>query len=137
MASRYLAAGAALYDLERHRTHAFLFGQDPGVFCLGLLAWTRLMEGRLSEAQSTLEATLALAAYRADHGHYPSGLSSLCPTYLPQLPKDPFSGNDFRYVPRENDCLLYSVGANGADDGGVREDPPSNKDDISIYPQPP
>ena len=61
MASRYLAAGAALYDLERHRTHAFLFGQDPGVFCLGLLAWTRLMEGRLSEAQSTLEATLALA----------------------------------------------------------------------------
>jgi tetratricopeptide (TPR) repeat protein len=61
MASRYLAAGAALYDLERHRTHAFLFGQDPGVFCLGLLAWTRLMEGRLSEAQSTLEATLTLA----------------------------------------------------------------------------
>jgi class 3 adenylate cyclase/tetratricopeptide (TPR) repeat protein len=61
MASRYLAAGAALYDLERHRTHAFLFGQDPGVFCLSLLAWTRLIEGRLSEAQSTLEATLALA----------------------------------------------------------------------------
>src|ERR1700730_18279822 len=61
VASRYLAGGAALYDLERHRTHAFLFGQDPGVFCLGLLAWTRLMEGRLSEAQSTLEATLALA----------------------------------------------------------------------------
>jgi class 3 adenylate cyclase/tetratricopeptide (TPR) repeat protein len=60
-ASRYLAAGAALYDLERHRTHAFLFGQDPGVFCLGLLAWTRLIEGRLSEAQSMLEAALALA----------------------------------------------------------------------------
>src|SRR5262249_17659154 len=60
-AGRYLAAGAALYDLERHRTHAFLFGQDPGVFCLGLLAWTRLIEGRLTEAQSTLEATLALA----------------------------------------------------------------------------
>ena len=60
-ASHYLAAGAALYDLERHRMHAFLFGQDPGVFCLSLLAWTRLIEGRLSEAQLTLEATLALA----------------------------------------------------------------------------
>ncbi len=60
-AGRYLAAGAALYDLERHRTHAFLFGQDPGIFCLGLLAWTRLIQGRLSEGQSTLEATLALA----------------------------------------------------------------------------
>jgi tetratricopeptide (TPR) repeat protein len=60
-ASRYLVAGAALYDLERHRTHALLFGQDPGVFCLDLLAWTRLIEGRLCEAQSTLEAALALA----------------------------------------------------------------------------
>jgi class 3 adenylate cyclase/tetratricopeptide (TPR) repeat protein len=60
-ASRYLAAGAAQYDLERHRTHAFLFGQDPGVFCLDLLAWTRLIEGRLSEAQSMLEAAFALA----------------------------------------------------------------------------
>jgi class 3 adenylate cyclase/tetratricopeptide (TPR) repeat protein len=61
MASRYLAAGAAQYDLERHSTHAFLFGQDPGVFCLSLLAWAQLFEGRFSETLSTLEAALALA----------------------------------------------------------------------------
>jgi predicted ATPase len=54
MASRYLAAGAALYDLERHRTHAFLFGQDPGVFCLGLLAWTRLLKAALARLNQCL-----------------------------------------------------------------------------------
>lgn len=33
VAQHHVEQVAALYDLERHRTHAFLFGQDPGVIC--------------------------------------------------------------------------------------------------------
>jgi predicted ATPase len=32
-ALRHVEQAAALYDEQRHRTHAFLFGQDPGVIC--------------------------------------------------------------------------------------------------------
>jgi serine/threonine protein kinase/predicted ATPase len=30
---RHVERAGALYDSDRHRTHAFLFGQDPGVIC--------------------------------------------------------------------------------------------------------
>src|SRR5262249_13354891 len=34
-ALRHVEQAAALYDPVRHRSHAFLFGQDPGVICKG------------------------------------------------------------------------------------------------------
>jgi tetratricopeptide (TPR) repeat protein len=37
-ARMHLEQGMALYDPQQHRTHAFLYGCDPGVFCTPLLA---------------------------------------------------------------------------------------------------
>src|SRR5262249_47465 len=37
-AQAHLERGKALYDPQRHRAHAFLYGQDPGVVCLSLMA---------------------------------------------------------------------------------------------------
>ena len=42
-AREHLEQGIALYDPQQHRSHAFLYGQDPGVFLsvvcsLGLVA---------------------------------------------------------------------------------------------------
>lgn len=40
-----------------------------------------------------LRTTLALHAYAKDHqGRYPQQLAQLTPTYLPEVPKDPFNG---------------------------------------------
>ncbi len=91
--------------------------------------------GDRSRAQTRLaEVSLALAAYRADHGRYPPQLSVLCPKYLPELPKDPFSDGDFRYFLRAENCILYSVGPNGVDDGGRTEARSPTCDDILACP---
>lgn len=60
----------------------------------------------------------ALAAYHADHNKYPASLADLSPKYLKQVPDDLFSGKPLIYKPTDTGFLLYSVGVNGADDGG-------------------
>jgi hypothetical protein len=67
---------------------------------------------------------LALRAYATDHdGRLPDALSHLVPVYLPSVPADPFDqrGGPLRYLPTEPDPRLYSVGADGIDDGGSDE----------------
>jgi len=72
-----------------------------------------------------MSVLLALERYRCAHGEYPATLDELVPTALESLPLDPFSGAPFRYqrVPAteegDDSFLLYSVGADGKDDGGV------------------
>jgi hypothetical protein len=61
----------------------------------------------------------ALAAYHADHNKYPASLADLSPKYLKSVPDDLFSGKPLIYKPTDGGYLLYSVGVNGADDGGL------------------
>jgi len=64
---------------------------------------------------------LALRLYALDHGgHYPRTLAELTPRYLPEAPLDPFSrGQPLRYRFDAASPVVYSVGENGIDDGGV------------------
>ena len=39
-AREHLEQGIALYDPHQHRSHAFLYGYDPGVHCLLYAAWS-------------------------------------------------------------------------------------------------
>ncbi len=65
-------------------------------------------------------AALALSAYKHQHGAYPETLSALVPEYLSAIPIDPFSDEPLCYRLDERDgYVLYSVGENGIDDGGV------------------
>jgi hypothetical protein len=59
-----------------------------------------------------------LRIYHADHGKYPMTLESLVPDLMPAVPLDPYSGKPFIYKRCEEGYLLYSVSANGTDDGG-------------------
>jgi hypothetical protein len=61
---------------------------------------------------------LAIRGYSLDRGRYPVKLADLVPDFLPEVPKDPFSGGPFAYRPTPKGYLLYSVGVNGVDDGG-------------------
>ena len=62
-----------------------------------------------------------MAAYRAETGEYPKTLAELSPAYLPEIPQDIFSSKPLIYRPTDSGYVLYSVGENMTDDGGVDE----------------
>lgn len=77
---------------------------------------------RQSQAQAALEpVALALAAYHIDQGGYPPLLQSLIPEYLEVMPADPLGNKSLRYRRQADGYLLYSVGTNLTDDGGVQD----------------
>ncbi len=63
--------------------------------------------------------SVALRLYRIEHGVYPDALNVLVPDYLEALPADPFSGKSFVYSRKGDDFLLYGLGDDSEDDGGV------------------
>jgi hypothetical protein len=66
-------------------------------------------------------AVLALRRWQIDKGEYPETLDQLIDTgYLKVLPSDPYSDGPLRYERRGDDFVLYSVGEDFTDDGGVR-----------------
>lgn len=50
LAREHLDQGMALYDAQQHRSHAFLYGQDPGLACLSYAAWTLWLLGYPDQA---------------------------------------------------------------------------------------
>ena len=63
-----------------------------------------------------LEIALALESYREARGSYPASLAEACAELDRKL--DPFSGKSYRYLPQSSGYRLYSLAANGQDDGG-------------------
>ena len=53
--------GIALYDAQRHRAHAFLYGQDPGAGCLSYAAQALWILGYPDQALQRSQASLTLA----------------------------------------------------------------------------
>ncbi len=84
-----------------------------------------IMRGRIA----TL--ALALGAYRKEKGTFPAALSDLSPQYVKRIPRDTFVGKPLIYKRIGKGYLLYSVGENMKDDGGV-EDEATGKDDIVV-----
>lgn len=76
-----------------------------------------------SAAKVKAEATLGLLAIKAfqlKHGKLPETLEELVPEFLPAVPMDDYDGKPLRYRPAER--LLYSVGSDFKDDGGIETD---------------
>jgi hypothetical protein len=57
--------------------------------------------------------------YRAANGALPDSPSELVPAYGTSLPTDPFNSQDLRYLSDTDSYVVYSVGANLADDQGA------------------
>jgi hypothetical protein len=83
--------------------------------------------GRAAEkfacAQSSVDlarTAIALERYRLAHGEYPGSLDALAPQFMEKVPHDIIGGQPLHYR-RTNDgqFVLYSVGWNETDDGGV------------------
>jgi hypothetical protein len=81
----------------------------------------------------TARVGLAIERYRLATGKLPDTLAELVPTYLDAVPKDPFDGKELRYKKLEPGFVVYSIGVDGSDDGGIekprkRADPPAQWD---------
>ena len=75
---------------------------------------------------------LSIEQHRASAGQYPGSLTDLIPAILDELPLDPYSAEGFIYREVSENLesagyLLYSVGADGVDNGGTMSaDDPSD-----------
>ncbi len=72
---------------------------------------------------------IALHRYAQRHGTYPASLSVLASGLKWTAPLDPFSGGPFKYKRTDKGFLLYSIGSNLKDDGGVEKTKEPGKTD--------
>jgi hypothetical protein len=74
---------------------------------------------RVETARQMTTTAIALKRFELEHGSYPTNLDLLVPKFISALPRDPVDGQPLRYrLLPDGAFRLYSVGENGADDGG-------------------
>jgi adenylate cyclase len=57
----HLENGIELYDIDRHHSHAYRFGQDPGITCLSYLSLISMSMGYAEKAVLISEQAISLA----------------------------------------------------------------------------
>ena len=78
---------------------------------------------KLAYAQSATDlarTAIALERYRLAHGEFPESLDALAPQFMEKIPHDVIGGRPLHYRRTDDgQFVLYSVGWNETDDGGV------------------
>ena len=87
-----------------------------------------MVEARTEAGDACARVAVAMTRYRLDHGKLPTRLSDVVPAYLNAIPTDPFDGKPLRLVMRNNQWIIYSVGPDGVDNGGVSFEKTKNGD---------
>jgi hypothetical protein len=67
----------------------------------------------------TARIGLAARLFHLREKRLPSGVADLVPSLLSREPLDPFTGKPFVFRAAGNDLLIYSLGSNEKDDGGL------------------
>jgi len=77
----------------------------------------------IAYAQASVDlarTAIALERYRLAHGEFPEALDALAPQFIAQVPHDVIGGGPLKYRrTTDGQFVLYSVGWNETDDGGV------------------
>lgn len=71
------------------------------------------------ESVDLARVAVALERYRLAHGDYPDLLDVLAPQFIDKVPHDLIGGQPLKYRKTDNNFVLYSIGWNEKDDGGV------------------
>ena len=78
---------------------------------------------KYARAQSSVDlarTAIALERYRLAHGGYPESLAALAPQFIEKVPHDVIGGGPLHYrLNADGQFVLYSIGWNERDDGGV------------------
>ena len=82
----------------------------------------------------TASAALAAERYCQEKGSWPDTLDTLVPTYLKQVPADPYEGKPLRLRRTDDGIIVYSIGPDRADNGGTldRENPVAPGTDLGF-----
>lgn len=79
-----------------------------------------------------LQTAAALRALQLEEGRLPDSLANLVPTFLDEIPRDPFVPDQhIQYRLKDGGVVLYSCGPNGRDDNGTLS-LTDDKDDIFL-----
>ncbi len=90
-------------------------------------------DARVEQQDINLRTTAALSAYRDEHeGNYPDDLSELVPQFMEQIPQDLFGMRPLTYRREDRGFLLYSIGGDFVDNGGVDEGKLGIGDDLIV-----
>jgi hypothetical protein len=93
------------------------------------------MEESLQNADAMtglLRLHYAIRAFQLVEGRLPKSLAELAERKWKTSTQDPFSQQDFIYQKGKDRYLLYSVGPNGLDDGGVEEEQDREQGDLLL-----
>jgi hypothetical protein len=98
--------------MERNRrlTERLLMGNVTGI-----PTWLGMSDAIIR----TAIAGLAAERFRLDRGRWPDSLEQLVPTYLSEIPRDPFVGAPLKLRKLPDGLFIYSVGVDGVDHGGT------------------
>ncbi len=107
----------------------------PIVLLFPAIARASNMADRAAMRRDGVLVALALELYHRHHGAWPQTLSDLTPNYLPAVPMDRFDGHPLRYLVREGQPIVYSIGINLEDDGGVPLSPDNLNETARFVPR--
>lgn len=106
-----------------------LFGGPEGrgkqlgaVLCALLLPAVQQAYNATWRIEATADVTrlgFAAEGYRMTHKEYPASLDLLADQFDGTLPLDPYTRSSYRYVKHADGFVVYSVGINQRDDGGL------------------
>jgi type II secretory pathway pseudopilin PulG len=106
-----------------------------GRYILSGLLLSSLKKSTIRDADDRARAriaqvALAIERYRLAHNNtMPENLSALIPAFLPAVPKDPFDGQPLRLKTRDSGYVVYSIGSDTKDDGGIKKAPKAKEKD--------
>jgi hypothetical protein len=78
-------------------------------------------EARNEAMLDLMRIGISVEQYRATTGNYPATLDAISPSLGGAVPIDPFTGQPYHYQLSGASFLLYSVGSNLTDDGGIND----------------
>ena len=93
-------------------------------FALTGMFFPRFLKAIRKDTENIARQRLALTAlaveeYWVEHNRLPNSLNDLSPALIGGIPQDPFTGEPVIYGRKGNGFLIYSVGPDRTDDGGV------------------
>jgi len=65
------------------------------------------------------QACMGAERYRLETGDLPSSLDELIPAFIDNIPADPFANKPMRFRVTELGIVIYSIGPNEEDNGGI------------------
>ena len=86
--------------------------------------WVRVTVEHCDAKRGAVLIALAAKLYELDHGRWPGSIDELVPDILSAVPPDPVTGKPLKYAVINDEPVIYSVGFDRDDDGGVAVERP-------------